>query len=95
MPDPPYPVPRLLEHLRLKWLGRPCQMCGQGNWNVSDKLFELREFHQGSLSIGGPLIAVIPIVCTNCGNTILINALAVAGLVQTPAGAPPGGGSTP
>lgn len=80
MTDAPFPVARVLEHLRVKWAGRSCNMCGQGNWNVSGKLFELREFQSGSLSVGGPVVPVVPIVCTNCGNTVLVNAI-VSGVV--------------
>jgi hypothetical protein len=65
----------LLEHLKRKWKGRSCQMCGTGNWNVQDKVFELAEFPQGSLMVGGPVIPVIPVVCSNCGNTVLVNAI--------------------
>jgi len=41
----------------------------------SKKIFQLSEFHEGNLVVGGPLIPVIPVTCTNCGNTVLVNAL--------------------
>jgi hypothetical protein len=72
---------RLIEHLRQKWMGRPCPMCGVGNWNVQDTTFELREFNEGNLIVGGgPIIPIVPVICSNCGNTVLVNALS-AGLV--------------
>jgi len=73
---------KLLSHLKSKWQGRSCQMCGTGNWNVSDSIFELREYNQGNLVIGGgPIIPVVPITCDNCGNTVFINAIK-AGLIE-------------
>jgi ribosomal protein S27AE len=72
---------KLVNHLNEKWKGRTCPMCGGGPWNASDMAFELREFNEGNLVVGGvPITPVIPVTCSNCGNTILINAV-VAGLV--------------
>jgi len=73
---------KLLNHLNSKWQGRPCQMCGVGNWTVSDSIFELREYNQGNMVIGGgPLIPVVPVTCNNCGNTVFVNAIK-AGLIE-------------
>ena len=67
---------KLINHLSNKWGNRPCPMCGAKQWNVQEKSFELREFHGGGLVIGGnPIIPVVPIICGNCGNTILVNSL--------------------
>jgi len=67
---------QFINHLKLKWQGRRCPMCTLGNWTVSDKVFELHEFHGGDFVIGGtPLIPVVPVTCDNCGNTVLVNAL--------------------
>ncbi|XZL97429.1 hypothetical protein ACSXAP_06915 [Clostridium perfringens] len=69
---------KLIEILNEKWKGRPCNMCGDGNWIVSDKIFELREFNDGDLIIGGvPIQPVVTITCKNCGNTVLVNPLAI------------------
>lgn len=65
---------KLLKELSDKWQGRTCPMCIQGNWIVSENIFELREFKEGNLVIGGtPIQPVIPVTCDNCGNTILVN----------------------
>lgn len=73
---------KLLEYLRQKWgEERPCQMCGHKEWAAADKVFELRAFKGGILMVGGPVTPVIPIACTNCGNTVLVNAI-VAGLLK-------------
>ena len=73
---------RLIEHLRTKWLGTPCPMCHVVNWTVQDSIYQLLQFNQGVLRIGGPVIPVIPVVCNNCGNTVLVNAI-TAGLLPS------------
>jgi hypothetical protein len=76
-------IAKLGNHLKDKWKGRPCQMCGLGNWNVSETIFEIREYNQGDLIVGGgPILPVIPVTCDNCGNTILVNAIK-AGLIES------------
>ena len=71
---------QLIQHLQEKWQDRPCPMCNARKWNIQSKAFELREYYGGDLVIGrGPIIPVIPIICTNCGNTVLVNSL-VAGV---------------
>ncbi len=73
---------KIIGHLNSKWEGRSCQMCGTGKWNVSDSIFELREYNQGNMVIGGgPIIPIVPVTCENCGNTILVNAIK-AGLIE-------------
>lgn len=73
---------KLIQHLKTKWAGRRCPLCNTGNWNVSDKVYELREFHGGGLVIGNiPIVPVVPITCDNCGNTVLVNSI-VAGLTK-------------
>lgn len=57
--------------------------CGHGDWILSDKIFELREFHSGNLVIGGnsSVLPVISVSCKACGNTQFFNAL-LLGLVE-------------
>jgi len=75
---------KFLNHLKEKWKGQPCPLCGVGNWNVSDSVYELREFHDGNLVIGsGPIVPIVPVTCSNCGNTIMVNAL-LSGAVEKP-----------
>jgi len=67
---------RFIDYLKSKWTGRPCPLCGVGNWNVSESIFELREFTKEGFVIGGvPIVPVIPVTCGNCGNTVLVNAI--------------------
>lgn len=66
---------RIDHYIKDKWHGRPCPMCQTGSWSVSDRVYELREFNNGHLIIGGgPVIPVISVVCDECGNTMFIDA---------------------
>jgi predicted nucleic-acid-binding Zn-ribbon protein len=69
---------KIIQFLQQRWGNAACPFCGRNEWNVSEKIFELREFNDGNLMIGGPkgaVMPVIPITCANCGNTAFINAL--------------------
>lgn len=68
---------KLVAHLKEKWGSRPCPMCNVNKWNVSGDIYDLRKHADAnSIVVGGPVVPVFPITCTNCGNTILINAVA-------------------
>lgn len=68
------------EELVLKKLkdffNRSCE-CNGHDWIINDKVFELREFNGGSLTIGSQqsVFPVITISCKNCGNTYFFNAI--------------------
>lgn len=73
---------KLLAHLNSKWPGKICPMCSGNNWNVSERAYELREFNQGDLIIGsGSVLPVIPVTCSNCGNTAMVNAI-ISGAIE-------------
>lgn len=80
-----YNSEKMIKHLNQKWGNKGCPMCGQNKWGVSDKLMELREFHGGSMVIGGnsSVQPVIPVNCGNCGYTVLVNGL-LAGVIDRP-----------
>jgi hypothetical protein len=56
-----------------------CSVCGSRSWVVSDRIFELREFQGGGIVLGGDasVIPVVAMACSQCGNTVLVNALAL------------------
>lgn len=72
---------QLLEHLQGKWTApATCPVCRGNDWDVTTIIYELREFHGGSMVIGGSsLVPISPITCKSCGNTVLINPL-IAGI---------------
>ena len=78
-----YNTASLITHLRAKWSNRPCPMCVVGNWEIEESIYQLMQFNDGNLVIGGPIIPLIPVTCKNCGNTILINAL-IAKVLEPP-----------
>lgn len=85
--------PKLIKFLTEKWHSRPCPMCGTAQWQLQEKLFQLMEFSAGNIVIGGPVIPVAPVICGNCGNTILVNAI-TAGMVEVPQPAPKPGAAS-
>ena len=71
-----------LTHLNKLWKGaRTCMVCGNSDWSIHPSLYELREFKEGHLVIGSPLLPLMSVECTSCGNLILLNAIR-AGLVK-------------
>jgi hypothetical protein len=79
---------KLIDHLNAKWQNPPCPYCKATSWNASDTIFEMRPFHGGGIVLGaGPIVPVIPITCTNCGHTVMINAM-VAKVVDAPSPTP-------
>ena len=73
-----------IKHLEDKWSSQNCQMCGHISWNIPSEAYEIREFHGGGLVFGPvPIVPVLPITCSNCGNTILVDSI-VAGITNIP-----------
>ena len=70
-----YDNAKAIAHLQTKWGARACPMCGQGPWKVQDSTFQLTEYNEPGMVIGGPVIPVVPVTCSNCGNTVLVNAI--------------------
>ena len=62
-----------------------CSICQTNDWNVADTIFEMREFQGGNLviSTGQSVYPAIPIICKNCGNTLLINPISIGILSPT------------
>lgn len=70
---------------KLSRLNSKCYSCGQTGFTVLDKLFEMREFNEGSLVIGGEnsTIPAVVMVCNTCGEIRLLSALALRVLDNT------------
>jgi hypothetical protein len=69
--------------LNSKWAGlKTCPICRANSWNLPTTLVELRQFYGGDLVLGADssLQPIFPLVCLNCGHTLLFNAI-VMGLV--------------
>jgi len=59
------------------WVNKKCPLCGDETWSFTDRVLELREFQQGSLSFGGDsvLFPVIAVTCQKCTYTIFLSAV--------------------
>jgi hypothetical protein len=69
---------KVIEQIASKCSTRTCPMCGSIDWEVGNRVFELREFNHGNLNLGGQnsaIIPIIPLTCNKCGNTHLLNAI--------------------
>ena len=54
-----------------------CPLCGNTDWDITDKVFKVAEFDNDQSTI-----PIVPLVCTNCGNTYFINALVAKLIVR-------------
>jgi hypothetical protein len=64
---------RQLDWVREKWGDdRACPYCRNTSWSVPDEIAEIRPFGPRLDSVAYPVFQVI---CQNCGNTVLINAV--------------------
>lgn len=72
-------IDRYLKKVR----AQPCQLCGKTDWIIYDRVFQMTEYF-GSSSTWKSLsktCPVVPITCSSCGNTLLVNAVA-AGFID-------------
>jgi hypothetical protein len=77
---------RLLEALKQKWpvTVSACVICRANNWQVSDSVFELREYQSNVFGVGsGAIYPVIPVMCGTCGHVIFFNAIKL-GVIEMP-----------
>lgn len=75
---------QVIDALNLHLLVQGCSVCKHSDWEVNDTVFEMREFFGGNMVIGpSSIVPVIYVMCKNCGNSLLFNALRL-GIVQTP-----------
>jgi hypothetical protein len=67
---------RLQEWVKNKARGGPvCSVCGSTSWHAHRDVLELRPFFGGNVVFGGIIIPTVMLVCANCANTLLINAI--------------------
>jgi len=53
---------------------KPCNLCGQVKWHLPDKFVVIPVGNDpAGIELGGPAMSLIPLVCTHCGNTHLLN----------------------
>lgn len=52
---------------------RPCEVCGEVNWQLSEELIQLTYIDQLFSARGLVAFPCIPVVCRTCGKTHLFN----------------------
>lgn len=67
---------RLLKFLGEKWGDKPCPMCGHIGWQLHDCVYEVKDFAGIGVFTVGQVAPVALVSCTDCGNTVMINAIA-------------------
>lgn len=75
---------RFRNHLQ-NVIRKPCAVCGEGNWNFDDTVFEMRQFAGGPLPAQGAIKPVVTMTCQSCGNIVFLNAL-TTGIVRVEPG---------
>ena len=75
-------IAHMIRYLESKWGERPCPMCEKRQWSITDSVYELKAHQKGAFLTDGFVVPVVLVVCNNCGNTVLVNAI-TAGIVKT------------
>jgi len=81
----PTQIAKLQAKIAEVWKNGNCEVCGTTLWNVLDRLYELREYHQVGQILGGPLIPLAVCQCRNCGHVRFMNAIQL-GIVDATTG---------
>lgn len=46
----------------------PCPMCRQANWQIAEDFVQTPTMAiGGGVALGGPVIPMVQVICTNCG----------------------------
>lgn len=74
---------KIIQKLNEKNAVHPCARCGSHSFTVLDGFSKimLDEKIDGSIRIGGPMVPVAIIACTNCG-ALTMHALGALGLLE-------------
>ncbi|MBI4292519.1 MAG: hypothetical protein HY661_13665 [Betaproteobacteria bacterium] len=55
---------------------QPCVVCGKTQWLIVDQFVTMTVAKEpNAVRLGGASMPLVPLVCTNCGNTHLLNLL--------------------
>ena len=65
---------KLFQKLNEIWGNRPCPMCGNNQWTVSEDIYTPTLLSEsGAIELGNKMLPLIPVSCTRCGNTVFVN----------------------
>ncbi len=54
---------------------KKCPICSSNDWDLRDKIFEIRDLPQENKIFGGSLYPVIILKCKKCAYSLLFNAI--------------------
>jgi hypothetical protein len=57
-------------HFKKLGIAPRCVVCGNNSWEMGNVIAPPIYATNNALTIGGPVVPVVPMVCRNCGNTI-------------------------
>ena len=77
MPLTPEQKQKIAAALSARVLGPSvCPICHTQNWSIGDDLVKIPlQPDAAVMALGGPAYPLIPLVCSRCGNTHLLNVL--------------------
>jgi hypothetical protein len=70
---------KLRVHINTVWRRKNCLLCDNDKWEVHGHVTLGLADKRGSTQLGGAALPCAAVVCTKCGNTILINMVVVDG----------------
>lgn len=66
----------VVDFIERKWPNRgACPMCGQNDWAIRNRIFEIGEHSGVSRGAQRAVLPVVALTCENCANTVLLNAV--------------------
>lgn len=69
---------RLINNINQNWVTKNCPMCGHNDWTIDTDMMAMVGIGEDkSIQLGGKITPVVSITCRRCGNTVLINPLAI------------------
>lgn len=69
---------KLIDHINARWANKACPMCGRNNWNIDAEMMTMLGVGEDkSINLGGKIMPMVPIICNECGNVVLVNPLVI------------------
>lgn len=67
--------------VQTKWING-CPLCGGKQWSYDEKLVvtPMNLGDDGGVVLGGKIIPLVAVACSNCGNTVFVNAKVIGAL---------------
>lgn len=76
-------IEKAAKRINTYWTGsKSCPICTHDDWVIMERAWMLMEYKGGGVTIGGPILPLVAMMCNVCGHTIFFNALAVGAVIQ-------------